>query len=170
MKQPCIKDALLSEAAQESMDSFLQLIVDAIYAEIGGALTAENMAELNTDQITLLGYIALRDEVMDGGFVQMIHNGWGGFFFRNPFAKAVKIWGLMDLARVINKGEKLYKKYRTELEKDRSMEDFMALYEQYPEFDDLDDFFVENEENFTQQVATYVDDHLNSFITIEFES
>ena len=43
----------------------------------------------------------------------------------------------------------------------------MALFEKYPEFDDLDDAFVENEEMFTSQVAHYVDEHIERFVNIE---
>ena len=42
----------------------------------------------------------------------------------------------------------------------------MALFEKYPEFDSLDDTFVENEESFTDTVARYVDDHLSNFVNI----
>lgn len=64
-----IKHTTLQEAAEKGMDEFLQAITDSIYEAIGGALTAETMAKLNSDQITLLAYIILRDAVMDGGFV-----------------------------------------------------------------------------------------------------
>ena len=53
-------------------------------------ISADNMGELNSDQITLLGYLMLRDSVMDGGFVELIHNGLGEFIFFNPFGKAVR--------------------------------------------------------------------------------
>ena len=43
----------------------------------------------------------------------------------------------------------------------------MALFEQFPEFDDLDDTFVENEEVWTIDIAHYVDDHLERFATVE---
>ena len=42
----------------------------------------------------------------------------------------------------------------------------MALFEQLPEFDDLDDTFVENEEEWTADIAHYVDEHLENFATI----
>ena len=42
----------------------------------------------------------------------------------------------------------------------------MALFERYPDFDDIDDRFVEAEEDFTDTVAHYVDDHLDHFCTI----
>ena len=45
----------------------------------------------------------------------------------------------------------------------------MALFEQYPAFDDLDDEFVEEEEDFTSMVAHYVDENIADFVVIEKE-
>ena len=69
-----VKDNLLREAANTGMDEFLSVFVHAIKDAIGGELNAENMAMLNAEQITLLAYDMLRDEVMDGGCVQRMHN------------------------------------------------------------------------------------------------
>ncbi|MCR5579261.1 MAG: DMP19 family protein [Prevotella sp.] len=149
------------------MDAFIRVFTDAIHNAIGGELTAENMPELNSDQITLLAWEILHDELMDGGFVQLIHNGLGNFIFKNPFAKALRLWGLRDLSKLIYDGHTLWLKYRDEIEKDCSEEEFMALFERYPEFDDLDDKFVENEEAWTEDIAHYIDDHLEKFATIE---
>lgn len=93
MKEVIVKDAVLQKAAVEGMDAFLQVFTDAIHQTIGGELNADNMQELSAEQITLLAYVTLRDEVMDGGFVQLIHNGYGPFFFKNPFDRAMRNWG-----------------------------------------------------------------------------
>ena len=146
MKEVVVKDSRLQQAAGEGMDAFVGVFVDAIRGAIGGELTAESMAELNADQITLLAWDMLHEEVMDGGFVQLIHNGLGEFIFKNPFAKALKLWGMRDLSKLIYEAHTLWLKHREEIEKDCSDEEFMALFEQFPEFDDLDDTFVENEE------------------------
>ncbi len=108
-----------------------------------------------------------RSEVMDGGFIQLIHNGYGPFIFLNPFAKAMRLWGAKDFCNLIYKGRKLFEKYGEELTKEYSDEEFMALFEKYPEFDDLDDEFIEMEEEVTETVARYVDGHLEQFATIE---
>lgn len=162
-----VKDADLAKAANEGMDEFVQVIVDATYAAIGGELNAGTMALLSADQITLLGYVAMRDELMDGGFVQLIHNGWGTFVFRNPFDRAVRGWGLPDLCSLVRHAHKYYDRYHAEIERECSDDEFMAMFERYPEFDELDDQFVEHEEGFTSAVAHYVDDHLDHFCTIE---
>lgn len=144
-----VKDSDLRNAASAGMDEFLKVFTDAIMASVGGELTADTMAELNSDQITLLAYDILHNEVMDGGFVQLIYNGYGSFLFRNPFAKAIKGWGIDELASLVKKAGKLYFKYKNEIERECTDDEFMAMFEQYPEFDDLDDLFVENEETWT---------------------
>ena len=166
MKEVKLKDSRLQQAAVEGMDAFLGVFVDAIREAIGGELTVETMAELNSDQLTLLAWDMLHDEVMDGGFVQLIHNGIGPFIFKNPFAKAVRQWGLRDLSKMIYEAHTLWLKYREEIEIDCSEEEFMAMFERFPEFDDMDDLFVENEEAWTEDIAHYVDDHLDRFATI----
>ncbi|MDE6354596.1 MAG: DMP19 family protein [Prevotella sp.] len=167
MKEVIVKDADLRKAADEGMDAFLKVFIDSIYAAVGGELTAEAMAELNSDQVTLLAYSILHEEVMDGGFVQLIHNGYGGFIFLNPFAKALKLWGMRELSKMIYEAHTLYNKYRQEIEKDCSDDEFMELFERFSEFDDMDDQFVENEEEYTAQVACYVDEHIDRFAKIE---
>ena len=162
-----VKETFLIDAAQKGMDAFLNVFIEAIHQYIGGDLNADNMGKLNTDQLTLLSYNIVRDEVMDGGFVQLIHNGYGPFIFTNPFAKVLKIWGLTELVQLINKAHRLYNKYGAEIEKDCTDDEFMALFEQHQAFDDCDDNFVENEERWTEDVACYIDNHINSFATIE---
>lgn len=162
-----VKDSDLRNAASAGMDEFLKVFTDAIMAGVGGELTADTMAELNSDQITLLAYDILHNEVMDGGFVQLIYNGYGSFLFRNPFAKAIKGWGIDELASLVKKAGKLYFKYKNEIERECTDDEFMAMFEQYPEFDDLDDLFVENEETWTGMVACYVDEHIERFVTVE---
>lgn len=162
-----VKDAALQQAAGEGMDAFLQVFVNATKEAIGGSLTAENMAELNAQQITLLAYDMMREEVMEGGFVQLIHNGLGSFIFLNPFAKVLKMWGLKDLSKMIYNVRSLYGQHHEEIEQDCSDEEFMALYEKFPEFEEYDDDFIENEETWTEMLAHYVDENIEKFATID---
>ncbi len=161
-----IEDSALSKAASIGMDEFLKVFTDAIFKAIGGELTRESMAKLNSEQITLVAYSILCSEVMDGGFVQLIHNGYGGFIFLNPFARAIRQWGIEDLPPLINKAGRLYSKYHKEIEKECSEDEFMALFEKFPMFDELDDKFVENEEEWTHKVALYVDKNIDNFAEI----
>jgi hypothetical protein len=48
--------------------------------------------------------------------VQLIHNGYGTFIFKNPFAKALKqLWGMRDLSKLIYDAHTLYAKYHEQI-------------------------------------------------------
>jgi hypothetical protein len=167
MKEVIVNDEALRTAAAEGMDAFVAVVVGAIKQAIGGELTAETLPELNSDQVTLLAWDVLHEEVMDGGFVELIHNGYGPFIFKNPFAKALKLWGLRDLSKLVYNAHTLYERYHAQIEQECTDEEFMALFEQFPEFDDMDDEFVEHEEEWTELVARYVDEHLEKFVRVD---
>ena len=166
MVKVVVKDADLQQAAQQGMDAFLRVFIEAMYTSTGGKLTQETISQLNSDQMTLLSWDILHGEVMDGGFVQLIHNGYGTFIFKNPLAKALKLWGLRELSKLLYSAHTLYIKYGAAIERDCTDEEFMALFEQYPEFDDMDDEFVEQEEQWTSAIAHYIDEHIERFATI----
>ena len=141
-----VKDEMLQQAAGEGMDAFIKVFTDA-YMEA-------------------LAYVFFRDEVMEGGFCQLIQNGYGGYIFDNPFAKSMRLWGVGELGKLIYAAKNIYDANRADLERERTDEEFMAMYEQYEAFDDLEDEFLEKEEMFTAQVAEYVDEHLDLFAKV----
>ena len=69
-----LSDSDLRRAAADGMDAFISLFADAYLGALGGTLTADNMALLSAPQHTLLAYRILRDELMEGGFCQLIQN------------------------------------------------------------------------------------------------
>ena len=78
---------------------------------------------------------------MKVGFVQLIQNGFGPYIFDNPFAKAMRQFGAKEFAKLIYSAKKIYDENRADLEKDRDDEEFMAMYEQYEAFDELEEQF-----------------------------
>lgn len=161
-----IKNIQLTEAAQKGMDEFLQVFTDAYLKTIGGNLTAENMSKLNGSQHTLLAHRFFQDEMRDGGFVQLIQNGYGGYVFQNPFAKAIKQFGAADLARIIYKAKEIYDPNKIALERETTEEEFNAMYVDFETFDDLEEMYFEIEERQTAIIAAYVDEHISDFAEI----
>ena len=147
-----VVDSALQQAAGEGMDAFIQVFTDAYEELTGGELTAETMPLLTGEQHSLLAYQIFRDELMEGGFCQLIQNGYGGYIFANPFAKVMRLWGVGDLSKLVYA--------------ERTDDEFMAMYEQYEVFDALEDEFLEKEEEYTALVASYVDEHLDLFAKI----
>lgn len=162
-KTVTISDAALKEAGLQGMDEFIKVFTDKYLEVTGGELDAETMLLLNGHQHSLLGYHFFREEVLDGGFVQLIQNGYGPYIFENPFAKAMRLFGAEEFAKLIYKAKKIYDENKADLEKERSEDDFMAMYEQYEAFDDLEEEFMNMEEQVTALVAGYVDEHLELF-------
>lgn len=137
--------------------------IDAYDALTGGTLSTDTMQRLSTEQLTLYAYHIVRREVMQGGFIQLIYNGYGPFIFLNPFARVLREWGMTDLATLINKARKYFQRYHKQIAAADTDDDFMALYEQMPQFDECDDTFVDCEEDFTRQLEQYVAQHSDSF-------
>ncbi len=158
-----ISDKTLTSAAEKGMDEFLNVFIDAYLAALGGNLTAENMHLLNGNQHTLLAYHFLREEITQGGFVQLIQNGYGGYIFGNPTAKALKIFGAADMAKIIYKAKEIYDANKEELERETTEEEFTAMYVDFEAFDDLEEKFFEIEEGQTAIIAAYVDEHIADF-------
>lgn len=162
-----VTDAALRKGAEEGMDGFLQVFIDKYLEVTGGEINMETMPLLNGWQHSLLGYHFFRQEVMEGGFVQLIQNGYGPYIFDNPFAKAMRLFGAKDFSKLVYEAKKIYDENREDLEKERDEEAFMAMYEQYEAFDDLEEQFMDMEEQVTAQVASYVDEHIEQFAAVE---
>lgn len=161
-----INDKTLAEAAEKGMDEFLQVFIDAYLAAIDGKLTVENMDKLNGSQHTLLAWHFFSTEMRDGGFVQLIQNGYGGYIFGNPFAKAIKQFGAVELGKLIYKAKEIYDPNKAELERETTDEEFNAMYVDFEVFDELEEQYFDMEEQQTALIAAYVDEHIGDFAEI----
>lgn len=162
-----IKDSQLSQAGEEGMDEFLQVFIDAYLEDLGGGLTPDNMNQLNAMQHTLLAWHFFSTEMREGGFVQLIQNGYGAYIFDNPFAKAIKQFGAVDLGKLIYKAKVIYDNNRSELERETTEAEFNALYVDFEVFDELEEDYFDMEEQQTALIASYVDEHIDDFAEIE---
>lgn len=163
---PEIKSELLEKAALEGMDEFLDVFIQAYIQLTDDELNAEKMQLLNGYQHTLLAWHYFTQEMRDGGFVQLIQNGYGAYIFDNPFAKAMRLFGAAELSKLIYKAKKIYDGHREELERETTEEEFHAMYEQFEAFDDLEERYFEIEEEQTEAIARYVDQNIGRFATI----
>ncbi|WP_455671953.1 DMP19 family protein [Phocaeicola sp.] len=161
-----ITDEALRKGAEEGMDGFIKVFTDKYLEVTGGVINAETMPLLNGYQHSLLGYHFLREEINEGGFVQLIQNGYGPYIFENPFAKAMRLFGAKDLSKLVYDAKKIYDANRADLEKECDDDEFMAMYEQYEAFDDLEEAFMDMEELITAQIAEYVDNNIEQFADI----
>ncbi|MEA4852091.1 MAG: DMP19 family protein [Paludibacter sp.] len=161
-----IKDSDLAQAAEQGMDEFLQVFIDAYLEAIDGKLSAENMSKLNGSQHSLLAWHFFSTEMREGGFVQLIQNGYGAYIFDNPFAKAMKQFGAVELGKLIYKAKDIYDPNKKELERETTEEEFNAMYVDFEVFDELEEMYFDMEEQQTALIAAYVDEHIEDFAEI----
>lgn len=156
----------LNQAWDQGAETYIRTLTDAYLQRLGGELTAENIGLLNADQLTLLAYRYLLDEVMEGGFIQLIQNGYGPFVLDGPFAMMMKKhWGLRQFGNFIYDVQHEYHHHRDELEADLDDEQFMALYEQQETMNEMGDTFLDDyQEEVTPAIAAYVREHEVDFL------
>lgn len=161
-----ISEQTIIDAVEKGMDEFLKVFTDAYIEALGDEMNEESMNRLNGYQHTLLAYRYFTDELNVGGFIQLIQNGYGGYIFDNPTAKALRMMGAKGISKLIYKAKEIFDKHREELERETTEEEFMAMYEQFEQFDDLEEKFMEIEEEETAIIAHYVDEHIEDFAEV----
>ena len=147
----------------EESVTYLNTKTDQLIERIGGQLTDSNMNQLSLDEPCLLAYRYLRDEVMEGGFIQLIQNGYGPYVLLGPFPMLLKKeWGMKQFGQFLFDVAREYKIHRVELEADKSDDEFMAQYEQFETLNDYGDEYLDDyEEVVTPQIADYYKTHHN---------
>ncbi|HPD44340.1 MAG TPA: DMP19 family protein [Dysgonamonadaceae bacterium] len=161
-----IPENKIIDAARQGMDEFLKVFADAYLDEVDGTLSAENMPKLTGYQHALLAYRFFQEEINQGGFVQLIQNGFGGYIFDNPTAKAWKMFGAAEAAKILYKAKEIYDTHRTELERETTDEEFTAMYVDFEQFDELEENYFLIEEEQTAKIASFVDNHIEEFAQI----
>ncbi|MBR2630590.1 MAG: DMP19 family protein [Bacteroidaceae bacterium] len=161
-------DRELAHERYESLDGigFIQWVTDGYLAAIGGVLTADNMEMLSAEQHAVLCYRYVLDEVMEGGFIQLILNGYAPYVLEGPFPMVVKKeWEMKDFSKLLYEAKREYHKHQEELSRDMDDEEFMALYEQLEDLNELgDDFLDEHQEEVTPAVAKMIVEHLDMYM------
>ena len=162
-----IPEDALRAGAEKGYAAFLNVFTDKYLEVLGGALNAENMSMLNGYQHALLSLRIFTEQMEEGGFIQLIQNGYGPYIFNNPFAKAMRLMGAKDFSKLIYDAKEVYDRNKEVLEADYSDDEFMALYEQFDKLGDLDDEFLDTENNIMEIIATYVDEHISDFAVVK---
>ena len=161
-----ISDKQIKEASSKSDFDLITLFTDKYLTEIDSNITAENMHKLNGHQHALLAYRYFWEEINHGGFVQLIQNGYGGYIFDNPTAKAWKLFGAEKTAKIIYKAKEIFDANRVELERETTDEEFHSMYVDFEVFDELEEHYFSIEKEQTAIISRYVIENKSIFAEI----
>ena len=76
-----------------------------------------------------------------------------------------KEWEMKDFSKLLYEAKREYYKHQEELSRDMDDEEFMALYEQLEDLNELgDDFLDEHQEEVTPAVAKMIVEHLDMYM------
>ena len=150
------------EKAENDID-YLQVILDK-YNELWMAEPNNFMANFNNHQMTLLFYGVLYNQVQNGRLLQLIFNGYASYVFSEPLVMGLKAWGATSTAELINSIKDISLQVDKEIDK-TSLESLSKSYKQYPEFENYDKVFYENDGS--KEVKDYVAQHLSDFIMVK---
>ena len=150
---------------EEAKDSFDYLnVIREKYGELWEAEPEKFVENFNEDQITLIFYGILYDQVQNGGFLQLIFNGYAQVVFSEPMVDGLKSWGAGPTAELIESITAISLKVDGEIDK-TSLESLSNSYSQYPEFEEYDQAFYRSDGS--EDVKDYVSGHLSDFIMVE---
>jgi acyl-CoA reductase-like NAD-dependent aldehyde dehydrogenase len=77
---------------------------------------------------------------------------------------ALKLFGASETAKIIYKAAEIYRARREELERETTEEEFMAMYVDFEEFDDLEEKYFLIEEEETSRIVQFVKEHIEDFV------
>jgi hypothetical protein len=145
---------------------YLFTFLSAYFEASESCSASETANKFNASQHTLLAYNCLVGEVTNGGFIQLIHNGYGSYVFDSPFLETIKSWGLEKIAEITQEAKTYYLKYKAELESEKTPEEFSQLYSDIKVFEPLETRFYDAMIDETEKLRKYIELHANDFVFV----
>jgi hypothetical protein len=163
---PTIAATTLAQAKADDWE-YLSVFLEAYRQSVRPELLQNALSSLSNEQCILVLYSDLYGQVTNGGFIQLIQNGYGRNLFDNPFAEDITKWGATQLADLVAQANVIYKAHREYLERQRTIPEFSQLYKEFKEFKPLENRFYKIIDGETALIRAYIAQHLNQFATIE---
>lgn len=131
---------LLKMQEEQNLDGIYDVLVQPIHEELYKRQDFSFVEQLSPGQELLLKYDYLRMQVLQGGFIQMIQNGYVTLLLNMP-AMFDQI-GQAEMAKLLDDVLKVYSLNAASLSRETSVEEFAQLYQEFTEFEELDQRFA----------------------------
>ncbi|MCD6062765.1 MAG: hypothetical protein K0R82_676 [Flavipsychrobacter sp.] len=162
---PDIKKTELDNAvAAGDYQGVFDLFVQPLHEEMYKRQDFTFMDELSEGQQLLLSYDYVRMQVLQGGFIQFIQNGYVGLLLNMP--EWLSELGATEVAEVLDSVLKVYVLNRELLDKSTTVEEFAMLYNELKEFEQLDETFHHLDADTIKLLAEHATGHAHHFATI----
>ena len=78
----------------------------------------------------------------------------------------LKTFGAVKTSKLLYRAHDIYAANKEDLERDKSDDDFIASFEEYEEFDPIEEEIIEISEQEKKLLAYYIDEHIEEFAEI----
>lgn len=159
---PQIDGAKLKEVqASGDAQAYYHLLAEPLHNELYARKDFDFLEELTDAQQLLLCYDYVQNQVLQGGFIQLFQNHYVGLLPEMP--RQLTTMNQEDMAQLIDDALKEYVLNVAVLEKETSVEEFAKLYDELPQFGDLDDRFKALHEPTVKGILEFATHHLEEF-------
>ncbi len=141
------------------------LLTEPLHEELYKRQTFDFLDDLSEGQQLFISYDYIRNQVMQGGFIQFIENGYIGLLPSMP--EWLNKTGAPEMAKVIDDVLKVYVLNRELMDKKNTLEEFASLYTELKEFEIIDERFFELNEPTVKNMVDNALLHLDDYATVK---
>lgn len=154
--------ALSAAQASDDLFQYFDLLTQPLHEELYKRKTFDFLDELSEGQQLFISYDYVQHQVMQGGFIQLIQNNYIGLLPDMP--QWLTNVGAPQMAQLIDDVLKVYVLNKAIFDKANTVEEFVKLYDEFKEFEILDEQFrTHNIETITVMLA-YATQHIQDFV------
>lgn len=138
---------------QNEIETVFEQLVLPLHEELYKKQDFNFIESLSPGQELLIRYDYVRMQVLQGGFIQLIQNGYINLLLSLP--EMMTQIGAAEMAQLLDDVLKVYTLNVDGLSKETSVEEFAKLYEEYTEFEELDARFVAHNAGTEKAIVAY---------------
>jgi hypothetical protein len=154
------------KTARESDDKevYFDLLAQPLHQELYNREDFNFLDDLSDGQQLLLSYDYVREQVMQGGFIQLIQNGYIHLLPQMP--GWLNEIGDVEMSLLLDDVLKVYVLNHELLDKKTTVEEFALLYQELKEFEILDERFYNLNDNTRDLILNYATKHIEDFVKV----
>lgn len=159
---PHVDKEKIKQAFNDAMyDNMYEMLVEPLHEELYKRQTFDFIDDLSDGQQLLLAYDYLRTQVVQGGFIQFIQNGYIGLM--PSMIEQLNMVGAFDMAQVLDDVLKVYVLNMDQLGRTTTVEEFARLYDEFKEFEGIDQRYANLNLATEKLMLVYAFTHLDDF-------
>jgi hypothetical protein len=125
---------------QHEIEALYETLVLPLHEELYKRQDFSFIETLSPGQELLIRYDYVRMQVLQGGFIQLIQNGYINLLLAMP-EMLIQV-GAPEMAKLLDDVLKVYTLNVDDLSKETTVEEFAKLYQEFIEFEELDERFT----------------------------